>query len=290
MVKYILIITSFLFFFSCDKDEIKIENEKSPKSIATKREKSAENLESKPLIKIKNSDVVKIFVREDGAPGMFLGKDGKVHGFYVDLEKLVMEEIDQKYQFVAYSDVGPVVHGVKSGTHHAALAAPDLPEYRSIFNLSIPYELLNFVVFVQEGNTKTISGTTKEELIRSLFGKRIGVQTRGHIYQELRSYKEIKMIEYPTTTKALADLNEGKLDAVPDVKRIGIYYSKQNNWKIVPVGMAIISHKLTTAVSQKIHSSYLERYNKGLKKIITDGRLEKLFESYFGLMKAENIP
>jgi ABC-type amino acid transport substrate-binding protein len=212
---------------------------------------------------------------------MYLGEDGEVHGFYVDLEKMVMEEMGQSYHFVPYSDVGPVIQGLKSGIYHLALAVPDLPDYRTFVNLSIPYELLHYVTFVQEGNTQ-ISGSSRDELIKSLNGKKVGVQTQGHIYQSLRDYKEIELIEYPTTTKALEDLNRGIIDAVPDVKRIGLYYAERYNWHIVPVGDPIISHKITTGISQMIDMSFVKRYNTALGVIIADGRLDRLYSSYFG--------
>ncbi len=244
---------------------------------------------NKPILSVSPSDIVQIFVREDGAPGMYVGEDGEVQGFYVDLEKEVMKEMHQSFRFVTYNDAGPVILGLKSGTHHFALAAPDIPDFRASFNLSIPYEILHFVTFVQNSNT-TITGTTREEIIQSLHGKRVGVQTQGHIYQILRAIKEIELIEYPTTTKAMEDLNNGLLDAVPDVKRIGIYYATLYNWDIKPIGEPIISHKITTAMSQMFEPELLDRYNKALQTIIDDGRRDEIYESYFGPMEEEDKP
>jgi len=245
--------------------------------------------EGKPLIVVNPDDTVIILVRADGAPGMYLGDDGEVHGFYVDLEAMIMKEMGQKYRFEAYSDVGPVIQAMKSGTHHIALAVPDLLDYRTFLNLSIPYEVLNYVTFVRAGNTE-IKGNTRDELIHSLFGKKVGVQTQGHIFQVLREYKDIQLVEYPTTTQALEDLNKGLLDAVPDVKRIGLYYSAKNKWDIVPVGEPIIRHYLTTGFSQVFDSSLVERYNTAVRTLQRDGRIEALFARYFGPMTAESRP
>jgi ABC-type amino acid transport substrate-binding protein len=285
----VLSLISIMILWGCGKDEVVIDEDNQKITASKETQSSRIDKESKPLIVVSATDTIKIFVREDGAPGMYLGKDGQVHGFYVDLEKKVMEEMGQSYIFVPYSDVGPVVQELKSGTHHIALAAPDLPEYRSFLNLSVPYEVLNYVIFIQKNNKK-IAGSTREELIKTLHGKRVGVQTRGHIFQLLRDIKEIELIEYPTTTKALEDLNKGLLDAVPDVKRIGIYYANLNNWDIVPVGNPIISNKLTTAFSKRFETSLLDRYNKGLNALISDGRFDALYESYFGPMEVEDRP
>ncbi len=279
----------FIIFFGCEKDNIAID-ENSPKKAANKEAKEAIiDAESKPLIAVSTTDTLRILVREDGAPGMYLGEDGKVHGFYVDLEKMIMKEMGQLYSFVPFNDVGPAAHGLKSGIYHNALATPDVPDYRGFLNLSIPYEILHYVIFVQSDNTD-ISGTTKEIILRKLHGKKVGVQAQGHVYQILRDIKEIELIEYPTTTKALEDLNKGLLDAVPDVKRIGNYYSTKNKWKITPVGVPVTSQKITTGISPAFETSLVDRYNTALKALITDGRFDVLYESYFGPMAEADRP
>lgn len=284
-------LTLVLLLCACDKQETELVVQENQPQISTESNKESipGSEASKPLITLTATDTVEILVRQDGAPGMYLGNDGTLHGFYVDLERMVMKEMGQVYHFVPYSDVGPLLHGLKSGVYHIALAAPDLPDYRSFLHLSIPYEVLHFVTFVQKGNS-AISGSTREELLTSLHGKKVGVQTQGHIYQVLREIREIELVEYPTTTKALEDLNKGLLDAVLDVKRIGIYYSSLHNWNIVPVGEPIISQKITTAFSQMVEESLVERYNTALKALLKDGRFDALYESYFGHMNDKDRP
>ena len=289
--KLILVLCIFCMILcsACGKDEIVVDEKSEQPIVNKKTDNTIADEESKPLIAVSATDTIQILVRADGAPGMYLGDDGKVHGFYVDLEKMVMKEMGQSYNFVPFTDVGPAAHGLKSGTYHNALAVPDVPDYRSFLNLSIPYEILQYVIFVQNGN-KDIAGSSKEKLLQSLHGKKVGVQSQGHVYQILREIKEIELIEYPTTTKALEDLNKGLLDAVPDVKRIGIYYNTKNNWKIMPVGVPIMSHIVTTGISPAFETSLMDRYNKALQALISDGRFDKLYESYFGPMGEEDRP
>lgn len=279
-----------IFFISCqNKSTQLIINDISAEPASEEIEKVLSSREKKPLINMTQDDELIILVREDGAPGMYLGEDGNVYGFYVDLAKMTMEEMEQVYIFEPFSDVGPAAHGLKSGTHHIALAVPDIIDYQSFLNLSIPYEVLQYVTFVNNDNTD-IGGNTKDEILESLHGKRVGVQSQGQIHQALREIKEIQFIEYPTTTIALEDLNKGLIDAVPDVKRIGLYYSLNNNWNIKPLGVPIISIKLTTGFSQVYDESLITRYNTALQKIIDDGRLEALYAEYFGPMDEEDKP
>ena len=262
------------------------ESQKTPEPIM---EAVREDDQKKPLLVIGPEDVLKIIVRQDGAPGMYLGEDGKVHGFYVDLERLVMEEMGQKYEFIAYDDIGSVLLGIKTGIYHSAIAVPDLPDYHSILNLSMTYEKLNFVTFVQQDNMD-IHGNTREEIIKSLHGKRVGVQIQGHIYQTLIDIREIELLEYPTTTVALEELDKGLLDAVPDVKRTGRFYADKKGWKIKAVGDSIDSHEITTGFSKILDPSVLDRYNIALARILTDGRYESLYMSYFGELKDSDRP
>lgn len=227
------------------------------------------------------SDVLQILVRDDGAPGMYLNDDGKVYGFYVDLEKMVMDEMDQNYNFVPYSDVVQAINGLIDGTYHSALATPDLDNFKEFLYLSMSYEVLDFTTFVKKGNN-FITGTTKEEVINSLKGKKVGVQAQGHIYHALQGYPEIEIIEYPTTTRALEDLGQEIIDAVPDVKRIGIYYDNLKSLNIEPVGDPIHTENVTTGFSKIYNKSLVNRYNKALREIIKDGRFADLYASYYG--------
>lgn len=288
MFQRLSILLLVLFLFNCKKeDELVIENIENKESEISRE---LDDEAHKPLIHIKADDKISILVRGDGAPGMYLGEDGDVHGFYVDLERMVMNEMNQKYEFIAYDDLGPVVIGIKTGVYHLALAAPYSPDYVELVNLSKPFERLNYVTFVHKNSSFIKKSSSKDEVIKSLYGKKVGVQVQGHIYQILREHKEIDLVEYETTTKALEALNSGLLDAVPDVKRIGIYYSKMNNWEIIPVGDNIISFKIGTAFSKAIDNDLIERYNSALDSIINDGRLEELWEKYYGPMGEDNRP
>ncbi len=289
--KQIALITILLIMVlsNCSKEKLFIVEDKvHEKKDEPVVERSGDE-RGKPLIVISPSDILEILVRADGAPGMYLGEDDQVHGFYVDLDRMVMEEMGQAYHFFPYRDIGAVYQKIKSGEYHSALSVPDVPDYRAIFNLSRPYEILHYVTFVQKGN-RAIKVSSAKEIIKSLYGKKVGVQTQGHIYQALREYKEIELVEYETTTKALEALNEGLLYAVPDVKRIGEYYSLQKGWEIEPVGDPILSHEITTAFSKALDPSIVLRYNSALKRIIDDGRRTALWESYFGPMRERDIP
>lgn len=283
MKKSLIVLLLALFLFSCNKrvSELEItEDITITEEVKEKTVYETTKAETKPLIIITRNDSLQIMVRSDGAPGMFLNESGEVEGFYVELEKAIMKEMEQKYELIAYTDLGPLLQNLKSGAVHSALATPLISDFKTFLNISNPYEVLEFVIFLQS-DSKLIVPDKKEEAIRTLYGKKIGVQTRGHVYQVLRGYKDIKIIEYPTTTVAMEALNKGEVDAVPEVKRIGQLYSKQNNWNVKPVGAPIFGLDVGTGFSQALDSSVIDRYNVALKTLLDSGYVDNLFNNYF---------
>lgn len=280
MKKGLLIILT-LSLYACAKNETKlILTNNTPKEEVTTIHNNTPDGPKEELIKITKEDELIILVRADGAPGMYLDSSGELVGFYVELEKAVMKEMGQKFKLVPYTDIGPIIHKLKTGEIHSALAAPDAPDFRALFDISSVFEVLNYVIFINS-NQELDSEQSKEHAIRSLYGKKVGVQTRGHMYQMLRDHKEIELIEFPTTTAALKALHSSTVDAVPDVKRIGLYYSSLKNWDIKPVGKPILSLNLGTAFSKALDRDLLNRYNKALEKLIDSGYVEKLYKKHF---------
>lgn len=286
--KVFYFIAILLLFIGCKKeDELVVDEAKEVE--ATGIEEVTDTVESKPLIVVEEDDVVSILVRSDGYPGMWKGEDGEVYGFYVDLEIMIMERMGQKYEFFPYDHVGVAAQALKTGTSHIALAVPDVPDFRAFLNLTTAYETLNYITFVRNDNTD-IGGATREEIIDSLKGKKVGVQTQGHIFQVLREYKEIELVEYPTTTEAMAALDRGEVDATPENRETGYYYREINEWKVKDVGGVIHNHHNTSGYSKVYDISIVDRHNRALKSLLDDGSVAKLHRKYYGDIADEYAP
>lgn len=280
--KYFYYIIIILLFTGCS-NKYKTDFEIHPLKNSNKQfnTNNRTNNTTKPLTDIEQDDELLIMVRSDGAPGMFLNEQNELEGFYVDLEKVIMKEMNQNYRFVTYSDVGKAIQQLKIGEFHSALATPDVPDLRLLANISTPFEKLDFAIFLPE-NTKEMVPESRYDAIRFLYGKRVGVQTRGHIYQLLRDHPEIKLLEYPTTTIAMETLHKGEVDAVPEVNRIGTYYSKKNNWSSQAFGPSIFELNVATGFSKTLSQDIVYRYNTTLQKLIDSGLLEKMYNDYYG--------
>lgn len=285
MDKTLILVLIITLFISCSKKE-ELVVDKMDSDRASQVIEDIEEVVSKPLIVVTKNDVVSILVRSDGYPGMYLDSDGEVKGFYVDLERMVMERMGQKFNFLPYDDVGIAAQALKTGTSHIALAVPDIPDYRAFLNLTTPYETLNYITFVQSDNTD-ITGENKEEVLRSLYGKRVGVQVTGQVFQNLRNIKEIELVEFPTTTKAMEALDNGFVDAVPENRETALYYIELNGWKLKTVGENILNHQNTTGYSKIYDRSVVDRHNIALESLFKDGSVDRLHKKYYGDLSTE---
>ncbi len=284
MKKIAAIMILTVFFMSCDRktSELVLVNPSNQESVNEEiSNKDSSDSEKKPLQILSKEDELQIWYKADGAPGMFINDQGEPEGFYIELEEAVMKEMGQKHNFNAYSDLGPLIQNIKSGVAHSALSTVDVIDYRTLANISDTYEELNYVLFLNKESDIPVPDN-RVDAISSLYGKKVGVQTRANIYQVLRDYKEIEIIEYPTTTIAMEALSRGEVDAVPEVKRIGVYYSKKNNLNVKPVGVPILSQNIGTGFSKALDTSIVDRYNTALNTLIDSGFVEELYISYFG--------
>lgn len=281
MYKKIVLIILSLFILTCREKKTSLELYTKPinKNNTTNINISTE--QTKPLIKISKGDVLEIYVKSDGAPGMYADNSGNLKGFYVELEKAIMNKMGQRFNMNVYTDLGPVIIKLKNGEGHSALAVPDSNDFKSLLYLSSKIETLDFFTIVQKDNTYN-SLVSRDEILKSLANKKVGVQTRGHVFQILRNFKQIKIVEYPTTTIALEALNKGELYAVPEVERIMEYYSLKNNWNLKVIGEPIFSLNITTGFSKALDPSVLERYNTALNYLIESGYVRQLYKTYFG--------
>lgn len=281
------VFVSLVFNSGCGKGnsvEVKKVNPDSPVEI---NGEGPDDEALKPKVTITPDYTYVAYIREDSAPHMFFDESGDAQGFYVELERAVLKQMGHdNYRFEGFVDVGPMLHELKEGTAHSALAAPRTSDFEKIFNLSDTYMTIDFVCFVRNGYD-SLEGSTRASLIESLSGKNIGVQARSQIYDLFRARKDINLIEYSTSTIALKKLAEGEVDVVPDVRQIGEYYSELNNWNISPYGPVLASIEAVTAFSRAVNKDFVERYNKALAEIKRNGTFDILYKELFVKGKTE---
>ena len=263
------------------KTQVSVEKVTDIPSQETPSAESAE-VESKiSLLKIQPEDEVILMVRADYEPYMWIDDKGDFTGWTVDVERAIWEEMGQKYRMVSYTDAGKATQDVKSGVAHALVGTPYTPDYIKIFNLAEPWIFMELMIFVDKDNSE-IGGTSVEECIESLLGKRVGVQARGIEYNLLREYKDIELIEYETGTVAIRKMAEGVVDAKLELIQPAIYQAKNENLEIKSVGVPIFSMEVSLGFYKGLDPEIVDRYNAALKSIQENGTYDRIYKKWFG--------
>lgn len=279
-MKKTLLLLFLIFFYGCKEKhtELTINNSQTTESehITSKTKNTASRRE---LIEIKKEDTLKILIRSDFAPWSYISEDKKLVGYHAELIQSLMGRMGQKFKFIPYNDTGKVIQGFKTGEYHAAVVVSHSPDYLALANMSIIYDTLNYVTFIRTKDKKNYKDQSRD-IIKQFSGKKIGAEARGNIYQSLRDYKNIKLVEYPTTTEALRALNRGDVDAVPAIKDVGNYYNKLNNWSLTNLNSVIFSYNISTGFSRALDKSIIERYNQALSEAIEEDFIEYLRIKY----------
>ena len=279
-IKYLSIVFFFLLIVACTKEtEITTENVSKPEQTTESTDEKSIS-EELPLIKINKGDELIVAVRYDYGPYMWV-ENNNFKGFLVDVEKTILKRMGQNYIFVEFTNAEKVVMDLKDGKVHCTIGVPKIQDYEQLFNLADSYLTVTWITLVHK-DTNDIGGSTREEVIQSLFGKTVGVQARGVEYNMLREYKEINLIEYETGTVALEKLANKEVDAKVEVKEIALHLAKINGWDIKPVGVPLDNSVVAMGFSKRVDPEIIGRYNAALKSIQDDGTYDKIYNSWFG--------
>ncbi len=136
------------------------------------------------------------------------------------------------------------------------------------------------MLFVHKNNTD-IKGETEEEIIKSLEGKTVSVQSGVSMYEKLRIYKEINLVTELNDIISLKNLNEEKVDAVPVDKFFGLYCAKKYNLSI-KVAFSLSEEPYQTGVYKNIDPNIITQYNEALERIKNNGTFDEVFKKWFG--------
>lgn len=218
-------------------------------------------------------EVTKITVASDCTwpPMEFINKDKEIVGFDIDLIKAIGEatgvEIDVKN--TAWDGI---FAGLGNGNYDAVISSVTITEDRQkTMDFSSPYINAGQVIIVQ----KSTSGVTT---LDDLDGKKVGAQigTTGAI--EVGKYDTLTLKTYDELGLAVADLANGRIDAVVADTPIAASYALQNDeykGKLQIVGEPFTDEYYGIAV-KKGNDRILSVLEEGLQKVKEEGLLDEL--------------
>ena len=204
-------------------------------------------------------------------------KTGKVEGFDVDL----ITAIGQKQGFqvdVRNALFDTIFTALSYGQYDLVLSAATITDERKqTVDFSNPYFVAGQVIVLRKADTGKIKNPD------DLAGKTVGVQLGTTGAEAAKGIKNVKSVkEYPTAPEAFQALANGDLDAVvnDNVTSLSIILNSPK-LNLVVTGSPFTEEHYGIAV-RKDCTALLDKVNKGLADVITDGTYAQIYAKYLG--------
>lgn len=249
-------------------------NNDDPSTTTDSTDTTNENTAVRTLDDIKTAGKLVMLTNAAFAPFEYLGEDGVIAGVDVEIAQAIADEIGVELEVVDM-DFDGIIDAVKSGKGDLGVAGITADEERAQkVDFSINYIDTGLFIIVKEDNTEI---TTSEDLN----GKTIGVQlgtTSDIICTGMEDDGEVMVARYKTTPDAVAELSNGRIDAV-----ICDEMPAREAVSNTP-GLIVIEEPLTTeqyAIAMaKGNTSLQEVVNNVLNRMLEDGTIDALIAKH----------
>ena len=216
---------------------------------------------------------VKVAIDPTFAPFEFLGKDGKMQGFDVDLVDSIGKAAGflPQYEKMAFD---AMIGSLQAGSVDAAVAGMTITAERAkTVDFSKPYFKSGLAIAVSEKNQQV----TK---LDDLKNKKIGVQIGTTSAEKAKTISGAKISTFNTPDLSLQELANGNVDAVINDRPVTLYAFKTGNLK----GLKVVGESLTEeyyGIATPKKSQNLALINQGLDTIVKDGTYATIYKKWF---------
>lgn len=200
----------------------------------------------------------------------------EVVGFDVEIGKIIAEELGKEL-IIQDMEFAQLLGAVDTGkVDFIAAGMTATPERAEQVDFTDGYFQSNQVIIVKEGETGI---TTADDLV----GKKVGVQlgTTGDLF--VSGVEGIDVVQYDKGALAVADLVNGKVDAVV-IDEEPAYKITKNYQDVAVLEAPFIEEEYAIAV-KKGNAELLKDLNEVLNKIVEDGTYDALYEEFFGAIE-----
>lgn len=209
-------------------------------------------------------------------------ENGELTGFDIEVTKAILDEMGLKSKWIE-KKWPHLMTDLKAGIIHFLPNTGFSEDRKKFMRFTKPYANLKYNVFVHNDNTD-IGGKTKDETIKSLYGKKVAIVSGYIIKDVLREHKEIKLLETKTDDEGIEKLVNGEVEAFVTMTPYILYQKKIKNYPIKFVGEALINRPYATTITMKLDESFVEKYNKALEKIQENGVFDKIHKKWASLL------
>ncbi|MDV7338972.1 ABC transporter substrate-binding protein [Terasakiella sp. A23] len=219
----------------------------------------------------------KIRIGTEGAYPPFnnIDKQGKAHGFDVDIANALCEQMKADCEIIAPLDWDSIIIGLQKKKYDAIVASMSItPERQKAVAFTDPYYSNNLTMVAKEGSTLDP---------KNLEGKTVGAQratiAANYVTDTL---KGVTPKLYDTQENAYLDLASGRIDVLLSDKLPAYDWLRSDEGKgYAFLGDAIdVNDKIGIAVRKK-DNELREKFNAALKAIVENGTYEKINAKYF---------
>jgi ABC-type amino acid transport substrate-binding protein len=214
------------------------------------------------------------FVGNSQIPPILWVQNGKPVGLVAELAVAIAEkaQFPIRVEAMNWTDAQSLVG---AGKADALLQINVTPERERLYDFSDTLLASHFHIFRKNSRPDL-------RTLRSLRGKRVGVEAGGFPAQFLNGQERIQQVVVPDWKSAFARLGSDELDAVILDRWVGEYVLSLNRIR----GVSVVEPPLTTSYSRiavrKGNAALLDRINVGLREIERDGSREQILQRWRG--------
>ena len=195
-------------------------------------------------------------------------ENGEVVGIEIDIMNLICEEMGVELD-IQQMDFESVVPGIQAGKFDAGVSGITVTEDRKKnVDFSDPYFLASQAIVVTPDSPITCKA--------DLTGKKISVQT-GTTAEEYCMDEGYEVLAYTANNDAASALTSGKVDAWVVDNEVAVALAAEQ-------GLVVLSEAMTSEpyafAFPKGSDTLVAEFNKILAKLIADGTIQSIFDSY----------
>ncbi len=234
---------------------------------------------------MERTDVLTAVVNTDSKPYCYM-EGSRIVGMDIDVLQAVCDELGYELSLQT-AESADMPYLLNTGT--ASVAAGLLPSVRNKEQLDFtsPYTTVTQVIVLYEEPSPAESSekesSDSDSQAYDFKGKTIGVQlgTTGDIYAtDYENDGTAKVERYSKAADAIQALKQKKIDCVIlDEQPAAEFVSRNENIRILPKEFTLEDYALCV---KKGNKELLDKVNAALKKLRSDGTIEKIITSYIG--------
>lgn len=208
-------------------------------------------------------------------PFNFIGKDGAVAGFDIDIANAIAEKMGVKAVPVTTEWEGIVASLIAKRSDMIIGSMAITPERKKKVNFTEPYYHGGAQFFAKKG--------TALKSIKDLKDGKVGVVTGTTFHEELDKMDNIsEILQFQGDVDNFKSVDQGRSDGLVTDFFVGLEAPKKYGVDIEPVGELLYVEDNAIAI-RKEDTKLLEVVNSSLKEIIEDGTYEKISMKWFGI-------